>query len=142
MKIGCVIDMSLPASAQKPRALVQPNQKPVRVTEEHVEDKATLARVINGLQDSVAANTLAARAQPMQAPVVLENYVFNATGATNPAVIHHGFGRYARWTVWDWCGASGGPSLVCDRLDTAPITSKTLLCIKSFVAGTGTLVVF
>jgi hypothetical protein len=139
---GCTIDLSVPISQQKPVSLASPLKRPVHFTESQARDPGLLAKQLTSIQIELAETTLAARSQPIQAPVIFTNLVCGDSGEL--VTLTHNFGRYAYFLVIGWRGASttSGHSLVSDQMDATPVTTENMLALRSYVAGTADLMVF
>lgn len=135
-----VIDMS-EAAPQKPRPFRSTAVRPVRFTEEQAKDPAIVAKQMTCFQDEIA-KVAALAAQLLEDAVLFTNATCGTAGA--PLTLSHNFGRNALWMILDWRGGAtvGGPSLVSDQDDASPVTSTSLLNLRSYVAGTAAILVF
>lgn len=139
-RVPCVIDVSMGTTNPVVRALVQP-VRPERFTPEHVSDPSILADQLTRINKLAQDATHQQRSNPIGAPTVYRGLVAGTAGAITS--IRHGLGRRAFWWIVGWSGSGVvlAPNLVCDELDTSPITDANTLALRSYVAGTFDLAV-
>ncbi len=148
-RIASTIDTSLPVANQRAVSTETALERPVVFTGAQMKDHEFSAKQFTALSLQVAQVTKAHRSHPEQAPMTFKNVLCDVGGAK--VLLHHGFGRYADFTVVNWKSlplpsgpTTQAPRLVCD-VEEAVATRRTdshFLCLNSYVAGVASIRVY